>query len=286
MFIMPAKGRITSGFGMRNHPIKGGRAMHWGVDIGSHSDNNILASAAGKVRLVVTNNPTKGYGHYLIITHKNGWETLYAHLASVSVRAGAQVKKGQRIGVKGTTGASTGVHLHFEVHTGKWNNSWSNAKNPLSYISDSAIKQTQVLLVSVGYELVVDGINGPATKAAVMSFQKANKLVVDGISGPATMAALKKATPKENLVVDGYAGKATYSALQRYFGTPVDGIISKPSVVVRALQKLLGVTQDGYWGPITTRALQRRFGTPQDGVISKPSVVIRELQRRLNKGKL
>ena len=94
------------------------------------------------------------------------------------------------------------------------------------------------------------------------------------------------AKPKEILVVDGYLGKATYSALQRYFGTYVDGIISRPSPVVKALQKLLGVTQDGYWGADTNRALQRRFGTYVDGVISRPSPVIKELQRRLNKGKL
>jgi len=92
--------------------------------------------------------------------------------------------------------------------------------------------------------------------------------------------------PKENLVVDGYFGPKTISALQRYFGTPVDGYISKPSLVIKALQKWLGVTQDGYFGPITISALQKRLGTPVDGVISKPSLVIKELQRRLNKGNL
>ena len=284
MFIMPAKGRITSLFGMRNHPISKTRAMHWGIDIGNHADNNIEAAAAGKFRLV--NRGNTGYGYYVIITHSNGWETLYAHLASISVAVGNTVKQGQRIGVKGTTGNSTGVHLHFEVHTGKWNNSWSNAKNPLNYISDAAVKQTQLLLVSVGYNLVVDGISGAATDKAVRAFQKANKLTVDGIVGKATTDALKKATPKENLVVDGYLGKSTYSAMQRYFGTFVDGVISKPSPMIKGLQKLLGVTQDGCWGADTNRALQRRFGTFVDGVISRPSPVIKELQRRLNKGKL
>ncbi|MCC3356877.1 N-acetylmuramoyl-L-alanine amidase [Bacillus sp. REN16] len=92
--------------------------------------------------------------------------------------------------------------------------------------------------------------------------------------------------PKENLVVDGYLGPKTIRALQRYFGTPVDGFLSKPSLVIKALQKWLGVSQDGYLGPITITALQKRLGTPVDGVISKPSLVIRELQRRLNKGEL
>src|SRR5690625_3769014 len=102
---------------------------------------------------------------------------------------------------------------------------------------------------------------------------------------------LKAGKPKSNkpaakLKVDGYMGKLTISALQRYFGTVVDGVISKPSLVIKALQKLLGVKQDGYFGPITIKALQNRFGTVQDGVISKPSLVIKELQRRLNRGKL
>jgi len=92
--------------------------------------------------------------------------------------------------------------------------------------------------------------------------------------------------PSANLKVDGYWGKATTRALQRYFKTPVDGVISKPSTVIKALQKLLKVKADGYTGPITYRAMQRRFKTPVDGKVSKPSVMVKELQRRLNRGKL
>jgi len=196
MFIMPAKGRLTSPFGMRNHPISKQRAMHWGIDIGGHVDNSIVASAAGRVRFVSRGNT--GYGYYVIITHSNGWETLYAHLASISVAVGNSVKQGQRIGTKGTTGNSTGIHLHFEIHAGKWNNRWSKAVNPLNYISDSTVKRKQELLVNAGYKLVVDGIDGPATLSATKAFQKANKLVVDGIAGVATLAALNKVknTPK------------------------------------------------------------------------------------------
>lgn len=88
------------------------------------------------------------------------------------------------------------------------------------------------------------------------------------------------------LAVDGLFGPLTIRALQTYFGTPQDGVISKPSAVIMALQKWLGVKRDGLFGPITIRALQKRLGTPQDGKISKPSLVIKELQRRLNQGKL
>src|SRR5690625_3471562 len=92
--------------------------------------------------------------------------------------------------------------------------------------------------------------------------------------------------PSANLKVDGYWGQATTRALQRYFKTPVDGVISKPSVVIKALQRLLGVKADGYTGPVTYRAMQLRFKTPVDGKVSKPSVMVKELQRRLNRGKL
>lgn len=93
-------------------------------------------------------------------------------------------------------------------------------------------------------------------------------------------------TPKANLKVDGWLGYNTIKELQEYFGTVVDGKLSKPSLVIKSLQKLLGVTADGLMGPNTIKALQKRFGTPQDGKLSEPSMVIKELQRRLNKGKL
>ena len=90
----------------------------------------------------------------------------------------------------------------------------------------------------------------------------------------------------ETLRVDGYLGEKTITAMQKYFGTPQDGIISKPSMMVKKLQRLLGVQTDGYMGTITIRALQRRMGTPVDGVISEPSMCIKELQRRLNNNKI
>lgn len=93
-------------------------------------------------------------------------------------------------------------------------------------------------------------------------------------------------TPKASakLSVDGVLGPATISALQRSLGTPVDGKISKPSAMVRALQRKLKVSVDGYLGPVTIKALQRKLGTPADGKISKPSPCIKALQTALNKG--
>ena len=137
----------------------------------------------------------------------------------------------------------------------------------------------------------VDSYYGDDTEDAVRRFQSMNGLTADGMAGKATYAKLNgKSTSapakSANLKVDGYWGAATTKALQRYFGTPVDGKISKPSPMVKALQVLVGVTADGYLGPDTYKAMQRRFKTPVDGMVSKPSVMVKELQRRLNSGKL
>lgn len=105
------------------------------------------------------------------------------------------------------------------------------------------------------------------------------------LDGSTTQQPVKPPSQPQ-LTIDGYMGPLTIMALQTHFGTVVDGVISRPSLVIKALQRLLRVKQDGYLGPVTIRAMQRRFGTPEDGVISSPSLVIKELQRRLNAGKL
>ena len=118
--------------------------------------------------------------------------------------------------------------------------------------------------------------SGDARKKALGSQYDAVQKRVNEMLG----AKPKPKTPQ--IKVDGYLGTETIKALQRYFGTPQDGIISKPSMVVKALQGKVGARVDGYWGAETTRRLQRYLGTPQDGVLSRPSMVIKELQRRLN----
>lgn len=127
-----------------------------------------------------------------------------------------------------------------------------------------------------------DSYYGTDTENAVKKAQRNAGIKADGLAGKDTYNALKGG----NLKVDGYWGADTTKALQRYFGTPVDGVISKPSPMVKALQALVGVTADGLLGPETYKAMQRRFKTPVDGKVSKPSVMVKELQRRLNKGKL
>ena len=135
-----------------------------------------------------------------MIVHEIGggktYETVYAHLVSIGVKVGQAVKQGEVIAVMGTTGTSTGVHLHFEIHLGRWNNRFTNAKNPLHYIVDEAVKVTQGLLVKAGYPLTVDGIAGQATSDAIKAYQKARGLFADGIAGQVTMAALSEAEVK------------------------------------------------------------------------------------------
>lgn len=108
----PAPGPITSGFGWRVHPIFGTRRFHAGVDIDADCGDPIWAAARGNVISAGWNG---GYGNATVVDHGNGLATLYAHQESIGVAVGQRVGRGQQIGRVGTTGWSTGCHLHFEV---------------------------------------------------------------------------------------------------------------------------------------------------------------------------
>lgn len=104
--------RLTSSFGPRAHPVLGGVRMHDGIDFGAGRGTPIRAAAAGTV---VFAGPRGGYGNTVIIDHGNSLATLYAHQDALYVVAGAPVTAGQQIGAVGSTGLSTGPHLHFET---------------------------------------------------------------------------------------------------------------------------------------------------------------------------
>jgi murein DD-endopeptidase MepM/ murein hydrolase activator NlpD len=110
-FIMPLKGKIGSGFGMRRHPVYGDTRMHTGTDIDGRTGDPVVAAKEGKVILASV---FGGYGNCVIIQN-GGVSTLYGHLSSIDVSAGNTVNKGEFIGRVGSTGVSTGPHLHFEV---------------------------------------------------------------------------------------------------------------------------------------------------------------------------
>ncbi len=109
---MPSRGYISSGYGGRSDPFGRGRAHHLGIDIDSNTGDPITAAAEGVVSFSGVRN---GYGNVVEIDHGNGYKTLYAHNSVNLVRAGDVVRSGQLIGKVGSTGRSTGSHLHFEV---------------------------------------------------------------------------------------------------------------------------------------------------------------------------
>ncbi len=117
--------RITSRFGMREHPILGFSALHAGVDFAAPPGTPILAAGAGKV---VMAGPNGGYGLYVKLQHTRDIGTAYAHMSRLGpgIKPGVAVRQGQVIGFVGSTGMSTGPHLHYEFHRG------GRAVNPLA----------------------------------------------------------------------------------------------------------------------------------------------------------
>jgi murein DD-endopeptidase MepM/ murein hydrolase activator NlpD len=113
-FIMPLKGKVTisSGFGMRKHPVYGDVRMHTGVDLDGRQGDPIVAAKEGKVILAGVYG---GYGNCIIISNGPQVATLYGHLSSIDVAVGNTITKGEFIGRVGMTGVATGPHLHFEV---------------------------------------------------------------------------------------------------------------------------------------------------------------------------
>ena len=121
----PAEGEVTSPFGWRVHPIFGTQRLHTGIDIGADYGDAIRAADGG---VVIHADWMGGYGNAVIIDHGNGISTLYAHNSQLLVSEGQTVSKGQTVARCGSTGYSTGPHLHFEVrHNG-------SPVNPLNYL--------------------------------------------------------------------------------------------------------------------------------------------------------
>ena len=111
----PVSGTITSPFGMRPNPFGGGLEFHQGLDIAAPMGTTVTAAASGTI---ISAGWYGGYGNYILIDHGGGMSTGYGHLSQIFVSNGQQVQKGQAIGAVGSTGMSTGPHLHFEVRIG------------------------------------------------------------------------------------------------------------------------------------------------------------------------
>jgi murein DD-endopeptidase MepM/ murein hydrolase activator NlpD len=127
-YMWPLSGYYTlsSLYGGRIHPITGKANNHGGIDIPAPKNTKIMAAKSG---VVITSGYNSSYGNYVVISHGNGASTLYAHMTSRAVAVGDSVKQGQTIGYVGTTGSSTGYHLHFEVRIN------GNRTDPINYFS-------------------------------------------------------------------------------------------------------------------------------------------------------
>ena len=123
--IWPTKGWLQRGFGIKTDPFTGSKRLHRGLDISNNPGTQILAPAKGRVQTVVVD---RELGKLVVIEHDYGFVTRYAHMSKIDVVRGQQVERGDVIGRMGSTGRSTGSHLHYEV----WCN--GNVLNPLDYI--------------------------------------------------------------------------------------------------------------------------------------------------------
>ncbi|KAB2950992.1 peptidoglycan DD-metalloendopeptidase family protein [Heliorestis acidaminivorans] len=124
-FPLPQNARVTSPYGGRIHPVLKTSRFHTGVDFAASTGTPILASQTG---IVIFAGSSGGYGNTVILDHGGGTSTLYAHMSVIGVREGQTVQKGERIGAVGSTGWSTGPHLHFEVRQN------GQHVNPMPYI--------------------------------------------------------------------------------------------------------------------------------------------------------
>ncbi len=104
---------MSSGWGMRLHPVYNVRMFHWGIDLVAPRGTKIYASGEGRIESVTSS--SNGHGKHIVIDHGFGYKTLYAHLSKFNVTEGEKVKRGQVIGFVGSTGTSTAPHLHYEV---------------------------------------------------------------------------------------------------------------------------------------------------------------------------
>lgn len=133
-FQLPVSGYVSSPFGPRNNPLTGKSEIHTGIDLVNAKGTPIQAAAGG---IVLRAGSATGYGNVVMITHLidgKVWTTVYGHLDSVAVKAGKTVMPGTVIGKLGSTGWSTGPHLHFEIHQGEWAVGQPNAVDPAPYI--------------------------------------------------------------------------------------------------------------------------------------------------------
>lgn len=140
----PVSGQVTSPFGWRTDPITGSPRFHGGLDIAAPSGTPVYAPQTG---VVMFSGYYGGYGNVVVLNHGNSLYTIYGHNSQLLVQAGQNVGRGQPISLVGSTGRSTGPHLHFEVH---YNQQYINPVTYLSYMQQSGPMIAQAARPSVG----------------------------------------------------------------------------------------------------------------------------------------
>lgn len=266
--------RVTSPFGMRN-----GR-LHSGIDLASDNkgvDWN-LASADGVVTNVGYSKADIGYWleirldfkingkiAYIRYYHQKEDAKFYDRKGSPRIRKGDKVRQGEKVGIEGNTGNSSGNHLHFELRLGGSTRAY--AVDPIPY-----------LRVEKG--MVID--KGTLTQKLFKNVRYTNEIEVDGLWGTEFTKELQRqaGTTVDGVISGQYRNSITENIYSARFDT------KKGSSLVRVMQRIVGVKEDGFFGKNTLIAWQKRLGTPQDGKLSQPSMFVKEMQRRLNDGTL
>ena len=228
MLYNPAPGRpVTSPYGYRIHPISKVRKLHRGTDYGGTFD--VLAAGDGVVSFISYNgNKRTGGGHVVKIDHGDCVTVYYHGREATHLKIGQRVKAGDKIYVSGSTGASTGPHLHFEVR--KPGGVWGTDVDPAPWFKAAA---SPAVTVPSGLK-----VSGRLDRETVRAWQR---YVRDRGCDPGR--------------IDGVVGPMTRRAIQCWLGVEVDGVWGP--VTRKALQAKLNVKQDGKWGRITISALQR-----------------------------
>lgn len=241
--VCPAPGqKITSPYGPRIHPIsRQVGKMHRGIDYGGQF--NVVSAGDGIVTKVSYNgNKRTGGGHVVIIKHANNLFTVYYHGRDrTKLKVGDRVIAGQFVYVAGTTGASTGNHLHFEVRNGS-RGQWGTNVDPNLHFAGNGGKVKDV--------------------AKAVSAPQPAKLRCDGRLNRGTWKALQAALKPHGYagILDGRPGKLTYKALQKAVGSNPDGVMGPNTrKAVQEHLKKKGFYRsaiDGIWGRGTISALQ------------------------------
>lgn len=170
MGVVPvANATVSSGFGPRIDPIKGGRANHDGIDFAAPMGSPVLASAAGTVKTV--SKDAGGYGVMVEVEHPNGYVTRYAHLSEADVKVGQQVNAGDPVAKVGNSGKSTGPHLHFEVRKG------DKAVDPVAFLKQGGRAREQFATYMKDYQ----GDIAKSFGAMMYGDDRVNAAVAEGI---------------------------------------------------------------------------------------------------------